>query len=159
MLNSLIILSIAVNILLTAIVILFFVKLRNIEKKHKDFMSTFIKNGDIEIAFEEYIKMVNNVNEENKIIKANYLNLEQQVDKCIQNIGMVRYNAFDDVGSELSFAIAFLDNNNNGFIINSIYGRTSSNVYAKTIKNGTSKYTLSDEEIKAVNKAKEYKKI
>ena len=103
--------------------------------------------------------MVNNVNEENKIIKANYLNLEQQLNQCIQNVGIVRYNAFDDVGSELSFAIALLDNENNGFVINSIYGRTSSNVYAKSIENGTSRYALSDEEIKAVNRAKEYKKM
>ena len=95
----------------------------------------------------------------NKIIKANYLNLEQQLNQCIQNVGIVRYNAFDDVGSELSFAIALLDNENNGFVINSIYGRTSSNVYAKSIENGTSRYALSDEEIKAVNRAKEYKKM
>ena len=105
------------------------------------------------------MKMVNNVNEDNKIIKANALNIERQLNMCVQNIGLVRYNAFDDVGSELSFAIAMLDNEDNGFVINSIYGRTSSNVYAKTIENGTSKVTLSDEEIKAVNKAKEHKKL
>lgn len=159
MFNPIMILSIAVNILLAAIVILFIIKTKKIEKRYKDFISQFNKNGDVEEAFKNYIKMVNNVNEENKIIKANYLNLERKINGCIQNVGMVRYNAFDDVGSELSFAVALLDNNDNGFVINSIYGRTSSNVYAKTIENGTSKYTLSDEEIKAVNRAKEYKKI
>ena len=111
------------------------------------------------IILKKYIEMVKNVNEDNKIIQANELAIERRLNTCVQNIGMVRYNAFDDVGSELSFAIALLDNENNGFVINSIYGRSSSNIYAKTIENGTSKYTLSDEEIKAVNKAKEYKKI
>ena len=159
MFNQIMILSIAVNILLAAIVILFFIKVRSVEKRYKEFISNFNKNGDVEEAFKKYIKMVNNVNEENKIIKANCMNLERQLDDCVQNVGMVRYNAFDDVGSELSFAIALLDNKDNGFVINSIYGRTSSNVYAKTIENGTSKYTLSDEEIKAINRAKEYKKF
>lgn len=159
MFNQIMILSIAVNILLAAIVILFVIKIRNIERRYNDFMSNFNKDGSVEEAFKNYIKMVNNVNEENKIIKANLLNLEQQVNGCAQNIGIVRYNAFDDVGSELSFAIAILDNNDNGFVINSIYGRTSCNVYAKTIEGGTSKYTLSDEEIRAVNRARDYKKI
>lgn len=159
MFNQIMILSIAVNILLAAIVILFVIKIRNIEKRYNNFMSNFNKNGNVEEAFKNYIRMVNNVNEENKIIKANYLNLEQQVNGCAQNIGIVRYNAFDDVGSELSFAIAILDNNDNGFVINSIYGRTSCNVYAKTIEGGTSNYTLSDEEIRAVNRARDYKKI
>lgn len=159
MFNQIMILSIAVNILLAAIVVLFVFRIKRVEIRYNNFISKFNKNGDIEETFKNYIKMVNNVNEENKIIKANYLNLEQQLNQCIQNVGIVRYNAFDDVGSELSFAIALLDNENNGFVINSIYGRTSSNVYAKSIENGTSRYALSDEEIKAVNRAKEYKKM
>ncbi len=159
MINIILILSIAVNVLLTAIVLLFGYKINKVEKRYEGFISKFDEKENIEESLKTYLEMVKNVNEENKIIKANIKAVERQVDTCVQNIGMVRYNAFDDVGSELSFAIALLDNENNGFVINSIYGRSSSNVYAKTIENGTSKYTLSDEEIKAVNLAKEYKKI
>ena len=159
MFNQIMILSIAVNILLAAIVVLFVFRIKRVEIRYNNFISKFNKNGAIEETFKNYIKKVNNVYEEKKINKENYLNLEQQLNQCIQNVGIVRYNAFDDVGSELSFAIALLDNENNGFVINSIYGRTSSNVYAKSIENGTSRYALSDEEIKAVNRAKEYKKM
>lgn len=159
MINIILSLSIAVNVLLTAIVLLFIFRIKNLEDKYYSFIAKFDGNRSIEEVMNSYMKMVKNVNEDNKIIKANILNVERQLNMCVQNIGMVRYNAFDDVGSELSFAIAILDNENNGFVINSIYGRSSSNVYAKTIENGTSKYTLSDEEIKAVNLAKEYKKI
>ena len=159
MINIILILSIAVNVLLTAIVLLFIFRIKNLEDKYYSFIAKFGGNRSIEEVMNNYMKMVKNVNEDNKIIKANILNVERQLDMCVQNIGMVRYNAFDDVGSELSFAIAMLDNEDNGFVINSIYGRTSSNVYAKTIENGTSKVTLSDEEIKAVNKAKEHKKL
>lgn len=159
MINIILILSIAVNVLLTAIVLLFIFRIKNLEDKYYSFIAKFDGNRSIEDVMNSYMKMVKNVNEDNKIIKANILNVERQLNMCVQNIGMVRYNAFDDVGSELSFAIAMLDNEDNGFVINSIYGRTSSNVYAKTIENGTSKVTLSDEEIKAVNKAKEHKKL
>ena len=154
MINIILILSIAVNVLLTAIVLLFIFRIKNLEDKYYSFIAKFDGNRSIEEVMNSYMKMVKNVNEDNKIIKANILNVERQLNMCVQNIGMVRYNAFDDVGSELSFAIAMLDNEDNGFVINSIYGRTSSNVYAKTIENGTSKVTLSDEEIKAVNKSK-----
>ena len=159
MINIILSLSIAVNILLTAIVLLFIFRIKNLEDKYYSFIAKFDGNRSIEEVMNNYMKMVNNVNEDNKIIKANALNIERQLNMCVQNIGLVRYDAFDDVGSELSFAIAMLDNEDNGFVINSIYGRTSSNVYAKTIENGTSKVTLSDEEIKAVNKAKEHKKL
>ena len=159
MINIILILSIAVNVLLTAIVLLFIFRIKNLEDKYYSFIAKFDGNRSIEEVMNSYMKMVKNVNEDNKIIKANILNVERQLNMCVQNIGMVRYNAFDDVGSELSFAIAMLDNEDNGFVINSIYGRTSSNVYAKTIENGTSKVTLSDEEIQAVNKAKEHKKL
>ena len=159
MINIILILSIAVNVLLTAIVLLFIFRIKNLEDKYYSFIAKFDGNRSNVEVMNNYMKMVKNVNEDNKIIKANILNVERQLNMCVQNIGMVRYNAFDDVGSELSFAIAMLDNEDNGFVINSIYGRTSSNVYAKTIENGTSKVTLSDEEIKAVNKAKEHKKL
>ena len=73
------ILSIAVNLLLTAIVILFIVKLKLIEKRYSNFIANFNMNENIEEVFKKYTKMVNNVNEDNKIIKANYLNLEHDL--------------------------------------------------------------------------------
>lgn len=68
-------------------------------------------------------------------------------------IGIVRYNAFKDVGSNLSFTLALLDNNNNGVVLNGIYSRDNSNIYAKPIKDGKSEYILSDEEKEAIEKA------
>lgn len=157
--NAILVGSIAVNVILTAIVVLFIFKLKNIEKHYSEFISKFNSNGNIENTFKEIENMVNNVNEENKIIKANCKSIEKQLNECFQNIGIVKYDAFDDVGSKLSFAIALLDNKDNGFVINSVYGRSSSNVYAKRIENGNSLQTLSEEEINALNKAKELKKI
>ena len=68
---------------------------------------------------------------------------------------MVRYNAYKDTGSDLSFTLALLDRNNNGVVLNGIYARDMSNIYAKPIENGMSKYVLSNEEKEAIKIAVE----
>jgi len=74
--------------------------------------------------------------------------------KNIQTPGIVRFQAFTDTGSDLSFAIALLDKNHDGIVISSLYGRSESRVYAKPIRAGQSTYTLSDEEKEALEKVK-----
>ena len=75
------------------------------------------------------------------------------MEDCIQKIGIVRYNAFKDTGSDLSFALALLDSKDNGVVLNGIYSREMSNIYAKPVEKGVSKYVLSDEEKQAIEKA------
>ncbi len=157
--NAILICSIAVNFLLTAIVLFFIFRLNRVEKRYSEFISKFDSKENIEVTLKNFIEMVNNVNEDNKIMHANFINLEKQLNRCFQNIGVVKYDAFDDIGSELSFVIALLNNEEDGFIINAIYGRSSSNIYSKKIEKGICNQTLSDEEIKALNEAKEFKKI
>jgi len=70
-----------------------------------------------------------------------------------QRMGVIRFNAFPDAGSDLSFAIALLDAHNNGFVISSLYGRNESRTYAKPIRAGTSTYALSEEEKAALSQA------
>jgi hypothetical protein len=74
---------------------------------------------------------------------------------CIQNVGIIRFNAFEDTGSDLSFAIAMLDAENNGVVISSIFGRNESRTYAKPVTAGQSPYFLTEEEKQALAKAKE----
>lgn len=73
-------------------------------------------------------------------------NLKNQLDKCVQKQSIIRYNAFSDTGSDLSYSIALMDNYNNGFVLTGIYGRNESVTYAKPIELGKSKYPLSNEE-------------
>ncbi len=149
-----VVLLIVILLILLFIMLLIIIKLMKLMKKYNNFISKFDDKASIEETLTNYINLVNNVNEENKIIKSDYVNLERKLSKCSQKIGLVRYNAFDDVGSDLSFALAILDDENNGIVLNAIYGRTSSNIYAKSVENGNSKYTLSEEEIEAITKAK-----
>lgn len=71
----------------------------------------------------------------------------------VQKTAIVRFNAFPDTGSDLSFAIAMLDAFDNGFILSALYGRSESRVYAKPIQGGRSTYALSEEEKAAIGKA------
>lgn len=73
---------------------------------------------------------------------------------CVQKMGIVRYSAFNDTGSDLSYSIALLDDNNDGIILTGIYGRVETVSYAKPIRNGVSNYTLSVEELQALERAK-----
>lgn len=59
---------------------------------------------------------------------------------------VLRYNAFSDSGSDLSFSVALIDDDANGVVISSIYGRDESRSYAKPIERGQSRYTLAEEE-------------
>ncbi|MEN6521883.1 MAG: DUF4446 family protein [Armatimonadota bacterium] len=80
--------------------------------------------------------------------------LTVQLAGSLQNIGLVRFDAFPDVGGAQSFAVALLDQNKNGVVISSLYGRTDSRIYAKEIVGGRSSHTLSDEEMDAIRRAK-----
>lgn len=79
--------------------------------------------------------------------------LRAQLRNCTQNIGVVRFNAFPDVGADLSFAIALLDEENNGVVVSSLYGREDSRIYAKPVSAGGSTYLLTDEEQEAIRLA------
>ena len=90
----------------------------------------------------------------NEIMEQKLNKLEGDLRLCVQKVGVVRYNAFDNVGSDLSFAITLLDSNDNGVIINGVYSRESSTTYAKPVVAGQSKYTLSAEELQSLELAK-----
>ena len=80
--------------------------------------------------------------------------MAKKVNLSVQRVEIMRYNAFEDMGSDLSFSIALLDENLDGFIITNIYAREESNVYAKPITNGETRYPLSIEEIQVLDRAK-----
>ena len=72
---------------------------------------------------------------------------------AVSRLGLVRYDAFPDMGGMLSFSAALLDERGDGLVISTINGRQETRAYAKPISNGTSDHTLSDEEKDAVKVA------
>jgi hypothetical protein len=71
----------------------------------------------------------------------------------VQHVGLVRFDAFEDMGGHLSFAAALLDADGDGFILTSINGRQETRIYAKPIERGASRYHLSNEEQEAIRRA------
>ena len=128
-------------------------KLNKLRNSYSTFMNKLGNGKDIDETLKNYISRVEEVEKASNNIVEEYNILKENVAKCTQKIGMVRYNAFRDTGSDLSFSLALLDNNNNGVILNGIYGRDNSNIYAKPVENGISKYTLTEEEKEAIYKA------
>ena len=69
---------------------------------------------------------------------------------ALQRFGLVRYDAFSEMGGQLSFSAAFLDDHGDGLVITSINGRTETRTYAKPVKALGSPHNLSDEEQEAI---------
>ena len=133
--------------------IIMIAKLSSINKKYRTFLQKLGNGKDITEDLENYMYRVERVEKQNAEISQYIKNLDEDLTKCIQKVGIIRYNAFKDTGSDLSFTLALLDENNNGVVLNGIYSREMSNIYAKPVQNGQSSYTLSNEERQAINKA------
>ena len=96
--------------------------------------------------FKELEKRVEKISQDLEILK-------KDSKLHIQKAGLLRYNPFSNVGGNQSFSIALLDNNNDGFVITSLYAQDGNRVYAKPVKNGKSEYVLSEEEKETINKS------
>jgi hypothetical protein len=88
-------------------------------------------------------------------LRSELRHLEERVGGHLQCVGMVRYNAFEDTGGDQSFALALLDARGNGAIFNGLYHRNECKVFAKPVRDWKSTYSMADEEIAAIRKARE----
>ncbi len=128
-------------------------KTSKLKTKYGRFMNG-LSDRNMEELLETCLSNINTVSAKNKDIEVKINDIERNLIQCIQKVGIIRFNAFDNVGSDLSFAIALLDSNDSGIVISGIYARDSSSTYAKPILSGKSKYSLSAEEIQAIDIAK-----
>ena len=142
-----------ISILSIILLVFNYLKLNRIKRDYSEFMKKLGNGKDIEESLKNYIERVQKVEDLNKEIIQYCERLDKTVDTCIQKVGIVRYNAFKDVGSNLSFTLALLDNNNNGVVLNGIYSRDNSNIYAKPVKDGKSEYVLKKKKKEAIEKA------
>ena len=140
----------ALNLLLLILYICNLVKLNKINKNYKNFMKKLGNGNNIDEILREYIKKVEDVNERNDDIIKYCNKLDKEVSLCIKKIGIIRYSAFKDTGSDLSFSLALLNDNNDGVILNGIYSREMSNIYAKQVQAGKTNGKLSEEEKQAL---------
>lgn len=140
-------------VVLVILVIVLLCKTIYLNKKYKKFMKKLGQSENLEEDLENYIYKVERVEKQNAEILGQINGLDKDLKGCIQKVGIVRYSAFQDTGSDLSFSLALLDEKNNGVVMNGIYSREMSNIYAKPVEAGKSSYTLSEEEQQAIEKA------
>ena len=139
-----------VNILLLILYISNLFKLNKLNKNYRLFIKKLGNGNNIEEILKKYIGKVEEVDGKNKEIMEYCDRLEKEISLCIKKFGIVRYSAFKDTGSDLSFALALLNDKNDGVILNGIYSREMSNIYAKQVKEGKTNNKLSEEEDKAL---------
>lgn len=145
-------------ILLVFIVVLFVIiilqmkKLNLLQKRISKFMTGKDAKSlekDIVGLYEDNKFLKINVDKNKKDIRTLYKNMEH----AFQKIGLVKYDAFQQMGGKLSFSLALLDENNNGFILNSVHSTEGCYTYTKEIKNGECEISLGEEEQQALDMA------
>lgn len=133
----------------------------NLKKRLKEFekahiaLQTFISGKTLDELLEKYLKEVENTEGQIKDHNLRLEKVEGKLRKSVDCAELVRFNAFENMGGDLSFALALLNQEGDGVVISSINGREESRVYAKPITSSQSSYHLSDEEKQVVKKAQD----
>ena len=144
-------------IILFILVIVTMVQTSKMKKKYKKFMSG--KNAK---SLEEIL--VKRLNQIDSLVDANATN-EKNIKKVVNNmkftfqkVGLVKYDAFNEMGGKLSFSLALLNASNDGFVLNAVHSREGCYTYIKEIIDGNSIIVLAEEEQEALNMAMEAEK-
>ncbi|MEA3356826.1 MAG: DUF4446 family protein [Patescibacteria group bacterium] len=129
------------------------IRLLRLERKI-DTITSGTSSKSLESIVKKYIITLDRCSDNLETVNNEFKVIRKETSKFLRKIGIVRFQAFKDTGGDQSFALAILDENDNGFVISSLYGRGFSKIYAKEIINGKSEnYKLTEEESSALTKA------
>ena len=153
--NNLIFIALAIIIIL--IIICFILNAVNASKINT--LMDYSEEGDVISALRDYYDKIEDlsktVNEKSDaVLLSRLLNNENEANIALKKIGIVNFDAFDDVKGNLSFALALLNNNNDGIILTSLYGHNSCNTYVREVTQGETAVKLLVEEKEAMEIAK-----
>lgn len=152
-------------VILGCLCIVFLILILSMGKKLKMFqksylaLQTYINGNSLDELLGDYIGEVKKIREEMERNGKRMEQVEAKLRSSVDRAELIRFNAFDNMGSDLSFALALLNQEGNGVVLSSINSREESRVYAKPIVKGESTYQLSEEERNVINKAKETVKV
>ena len=139
-------------VLILILLILLIVQMTKVKKLRKR-LDKFVLGKDGESLEEDIASLY----EDNKLLKTNVENnkkdirtLYKKLESAYQKSGLIKYDAFSQMGGQLSFSLALLDENNNGFIINSVHSAEGCYSYKKEIKHGECSLELGKEEAEAL---------
>lgn len=146
---------IAFAVMAVIMVILFILLIVNIAKtsKLRKKYEAFMMGKDGESLEDTLVKRIQQVDELITLEEENRGKIDiisQSLKYNFQKVGMVKYDAFNEMGGKLSFSLALLDQKNDGFIINAMHSREGCYTYIKEIISGNSIIVLSEEEKEAL---------
>ena len=146
-------------IFLLILIIVLFVLYVNVTLKYnrlKSSYNTFMMGKDGKTLEESMKERVEEIESILKVTKQNRMEIKEinkKLDRNYQKVGIVKYDAFNEMGGKLSFALAMLDGNNSGWVINAMHSREGCYTYVKEILKGESYVELAEEEAEALDKA------
>nr|WP_027871215.1 DUF4446 family protein [[Eubacterium] cellulosolvens] len=146
---------IILGILVVVLCIMVFSLAMNVKRLNRKYR-LFMKGTDgksIEKLLASKLKEMEEFQEKQAVNTKTIQALRRNYNKTLTKYGIVKYDAFEDVGGKMSFALAMLDNDNTGFVLNAIHSRDNCYLYLKEIVKGASYIMLSDEEIDALRQA------
>lgn len=117
---------------------------------------TFMKGRDgktLEESMKERFAEVESVLKFTKQNRQDIRDIKRNIENNYRKVGIVKYDAFNEMGGKLSFALAMLDNNDSGWIINAMHSREGCYTYIKEIVKGESYVELAEEEAEALDRA------
>lgn len=144
----------AVCMILLVMMIVNMVQTSKLKKKYE----TFMKGKNAKSLEETLIKRLDQIDsliEANKANEDNIKKIFSNMRFTFQKIGLVKYDAFNEMGGKLSFSLALLSESNSGFVLNAVHSREGCYTYIKEIIDGNSVLTLAEEEKEALEIAKE----
>lgn len=145
-----------VMFLLIVILFLLVIRVSMNYNRLKSSYNSFMKGKDGKTLEESWKERFAELDAVVKITKQNRQELKEMsrvLSANYQKFGIIKYDAFNEMGGKLSFALAMLDGNNNGWIINAMHSREGCYTYVKEIVKGESYVELSEEEAEALDKA------
>lgn len=128
------------------------VRMKKVQKRYKTLMKG-LQHPNLEELLYRYAHDVRELENKVRDVLAQQEKVLQDIYLSAGPVGVVRYNAFPDLGSDLSYSVAMLNRAGDGVVMSSIFGREESRTYAKPVVAGTSTYPLSEEEKEAIQKA------
>jgi hypothetical protein len=143
----------AISLILLIWLVVINSKLSKFKKAYLSLQS-FMDGNSLDRLLGDYLSEVEQLRKGLKDSEKRIEKTEAKLRASVDRTELIRFNAFENMGSDLSFALALLNQEGNGVVLSSINSREESRVYAKPLTNGESSYHLSEEEKKAITKAR-----
>ena len=154
------VLGIVMAVIEMVLIVVLFVMLMTVRKKLSSLerrYNRFLRGKDVENMEEVILSRfaeISGLKRSTRMVADALGGIDEMSQMSFQKMGLVKYDAFDDIGGNLSFALALLSKKNNGFVLNSVHGKEGCYTYLKEIVNGESYIALGSEEQQALDKAK-----